>query len=486
MHNTITDHLADLQPIIYTCMQDGHIPGLAVGIVAGNDAMMQGFGYRDLERQLPVTAHSRFGIQSCTKAFTAAVAGMLVDRGELAWDRPICEYVPTFRMFDLVATAQATMRDLLSHRTGMPFGGHDWLRVATSVPNQEYLERLPYLEPSQPFRSAFQYSNLMYIVAGAVMEQVAGMTWEAMVRQWIFTPLAMQESGFSSEVEPTSDVLTDYVETSKGWSPTDAGYSLKIRDTLNGADGGPCGSICASVSDMCRWLQVQLGVSAVSLFSPLARHELQNTHIPCPSILREAEVEDDGYAMGWFTQWYRGHRLLAHWGGASGPTIASFMPDTGIGVVVHSSRATSSFHAINAIALSSYDLLLGLEIIPWHVRWREAIFAPFLPPDPPGDSGIPVTDDDLPGAYHHSGYGTIRIEKTPRGCVAHYGALTFRLTQHDECTIAMTLIGNVPQVLRDWWGTRLATLLIDTKANVIAITIPFELAVSAVVFSKMG
>ena len=105
MRRIIEEQLAGFESVIHDCLRDGHIPGLAIGIVSGKDVLYaKGFGYRDLYRQLPVTEHSRFGIQSCTKAFTAAVAGILVDRGLLEWDRPIREFVPTFRMFDSIAS----------------------------------------------------------------------------------------------------------------------------------------------------------------------------------------------------------------------------------------------------------------------------------------------------------------------------------------------------------------------------------------------
>lgn len=329
----MSTRLADLELIIDRCMRDSQAPGFAVGIVFGGDTLYaQGFGYHENEQQQKMTARSPFAIQSCTKAFTATIAGLLVDRGMFTWDCPIREYVPTFRMFDPTASAQATMRDLLSHRTGMPFGGHDWLRVATPPPRQEYLERLPYLEPNQPFRHVFQYSNLMYIVAGALMEQVTGISWEAMVQQWIFTPLGMDDSGFGEK-----------------------------RSQVD--DAGPCGAITSTIEDMCRWVQVHLGATAVPSLSSRTVREMHTSQIFCPNPVRVHEVMDDGCAMGWFTQQYRGHRLLAHWGGATGPTIVSCMPDDGIGIIVHSTREASPFHAINAVAFSIYDRLLRLEPI---------------------------------------------------------------------------------------------------------------------------
>lgn len=483
--NGIIENLSGLDDVILHCMHDGSIPGLVLGIVVdGEVACAKGFGYRDLERRLPVTARSRFGIQSCTKAFTAAVAGILVDRGLLEWDRPIREYVPSFRMHDLVAGVQATMRDLLSHRTGMPNGGHDWLRVATQVARQEYLERLPYLEASQPFRSGFQYSNLMYIVAGAVMELVTGMSWEAMVRQWIFEPLGMAGSGFGDDTEGTDDTIIDYVGTPEAWIPADTGYDVKLCTTLNAADAGPCGSVVSMVEDLCKWLCVHLRSTPVPLLSSLALQEMHTAQIYCPNPIREPEVEDGGYAMGWFTQRYRGHRLVTHWGGGGGPTAASFMPDDGIGIVVHSNRSASPFHAINAVALSAYDRLLGLEAIPWHDRLREAMLMPYLPPAPDGDNRSCLTDGSLPGTYHHPGYGSICIEETDGNCVLRYGVLTFQLLREDAQTLVLTLTGNVPRILIDWWATRYAAVHIDADGLVTAVSIPFEPAVAPVLFGR--
>lgn len=486
MNGFIEKRLAGFEPVITHCLHDGHIPGMAIGIVTGGEVVYaNGFGYRDIQRQLPVSEYSRFGIQSCTKALTAAIAGILVDRGQLEWDRPIKEYVPTFRMFDHVASTQATMRDLLSHQTGMPNGGHDWLRVATYIPRHEYLARLPYLEPSLPFRGAFQYSNLMYIVAGAVMEQVAEMSWEAMVRQWIFTPLGMFDSGFSDEVGNMDNAMIDYTGSPVAWVPADAGYNPKLSATLNGADAGPCGSICSSVYDMCRWLQVHLrNASMPGIISASALRDLHTAQIPCLNPIRDGEVEDDGCAMGWITQRYRGHRLVAHWGGTAGPTITSFMPDDDIGVIIHSNRADSTFHAINAITLTAYDRLLDLEPIPWHERWQTEMAQPFLPASPTDEPAERYYNEALPGAYHHPGYKTIHIEEENDTCVLRYGVLTFSLSFEKEQTLTLKLTGKVPRVLKDWWGVRHATVKYDTEGRCIAISIPFEPAVADIVFER--
>ena len=182
--------LAGFDRLVRRCMVDWGVPGVAVGIVWGRRTVwVKGYGRRDMKRDLPVTEDTKFYTGSCGKAFTATAMGILVDEGKLQWDRPVREYLPSFRMYDPVATERTTPRDLLTHRTGLGRHGRAWLN--SSATRLGIVERLRHLEPAADFRAAFQYSNVNYIVAGALMEYVTGQTWEELIRSRLLMPLRM-------------------------------------------------------------------------------------------------------------------------------------------------------------------------------------------------------------------------------------------------------------------------------------------------------
>ncbi|MGB6864192.1 MAG: serine hydrolase domain-containing protein, partial [Candidatus Aminicenantaceae bacterium] len=161
-------------------MAEWGVPGMAVGVIKDGEVIyMKGFGYRDVEKQLPVTSKTLFAIGSSTKAFTAISVGMLVDDGKLDLDTPLIEYLPDFRLYDDYATLHTTPRDLLCHRTGMP--GYDPIWILSSRSRDEYYHRLRYLEPNAGFRDVFQYNNFMYMVAGILVGRLGGGSWEKFV-----------------------------------------------------------------------------------------------------------------------------------------------------------------------------------------------------------------------------------------------------------------------------------------------------------------
>jgi CubicO group peptidase (beta-lactamase class C family) len=169
------------------------VPGMAVGVVKDGEVVYtNSYGYRDVERQLPVTTKTLFAIGSSTKAFTAMAIGMLVDDGKLNLDTPVIEYMPDFRLYDDYATLHTTPRDILCHRTGMP--GYDALWMLSHGSREEFYRRLRYLEPSAGFRDVFQYNNLMYMVAGVLVGRLSGGSWEEFVAERIFKPLGMEHS----------------------------------------------------------------------------------------------------------------------------------------------------------------------------------------------------------------------------------------------------------------------------------------------------
>jgi len=204
--------LEGLDALVENSLKEYEVPGLAIGIVVdGQVIYSKGFGYRDLEAKKPVTPDTLFSIGSCTKAFTSFLAGTLIDQGLLEWDTQVLDVLPTFRLYDEYATRHMTLRDLLTHQSGMP--RHDYMWYNSKLNRSQLMERLRYLEPASQLRERFHYNNLMYLTAGYLMEELSGKSWETLVSERIFTPLGMKKSNFTIEdMQSSSNYACPYLQ----------------------------------------------------------------------------------------------------------------------------------------------------------------------------------------------------------------------------------------------------------------------------------
>lgn len=398
-----------LRARIQAALAAWHTPGVAVAVIRDDRVLLsEGFGERDLDRHLPVTAETLFAIGSSTKAFTATALGLLVDQGKLDWDAPIRTALPDFELQDPVATQGISARDLLTHRSGLP--RHDLVWYASGQSRQELYHSLRYLEPSAPFRSRFQYNNLMYTTAGLLLEKLSGSSWEDFVRQHLFQPLGMSRSTTSSaEMQADSDHALPYRLSE------DKPVEMPFRpiDAI-----APAGGIHASIRDMTRWLRFNLNQGRLADGQQLlAASTLAEIQSPQQVVASTGSPESPYilYGLGWFIQPYRGHTLLQHGGNIDGFTaMVSLMPQDHLGVVVLSNKngdllPTALMYAID-------DLLLGLEPIDWNSRLKGA---------PAGEvvqaatTAYPRTSgtrpghalDDYTGVYSHPAYGEVQIER---------------------------------------------------------------------------
>lgn len=187
---------ADFDQSVEQALIDFDIPGIAIGVVANGEVILsKGYGIRDRNNERPVTENTLFAIGSCTKAFTTFVLGTLVDEGLIEWDMPVVNYIPEFRLWDQHANQHITVRDLVTHRSGLP--RHDFVWYNSIASREELVSRLQYLEPVCDLREKVYYNSLMYITAGYLAERVTGLSWEDIVSSRIFSPLGMNESNFS-------------------------------------------------------------------------------------------------------------------------------------------------------------------------------------------------------------------------------------------------------------------------------------------------
>ncbi|HSM56932.1 MAG TPA: serine hydrolase domain-containing protein, partial [Candidatus Sulfomarinibacteraceae bacterium] len=170
-------HFAEFDNYVEAAMASWHCPGVAVSIVRGDEVLHQSaYGLRDVEAQLSLTEDTRFPMASVTKSFTAMSVALLVDEGKLEWDKPVREYMPEFILDDDYVTQHVTVRDMLSHRTGLP--RHDFAAWRLDVPRAEFIRRMRHFKFNASFREKFQYNNLMYVAAAYLVEKIAEQRWE--------------------------------------------------------------------------------------------------------------------------------------------------------------------------------------------------------------------------------------------------------------------------------------------------------------------
>ena len=296
--------------------RDWRVPGLAVAVVKDDSVVFaKGYGVLDLTKPGPATEHTRFAIGSTTKAMTSAALGMLVDDGKLRWDDRVIDHLPDFRLFDPYVTRELTVRDLLTHRSGLP--GTDLLWLRGDLPQAEMIRRLRHVRPNSSFRAQFTYQNVVYAIGGALIEKISGKPWEEFIRTRIFAPLGMTESeplvlGIASR----PNVATPHGEV------RDTVRVVPIRSTDPVASAG---SVWSSVSDMAKWMRFVLDSGRVGgkrLLAAGTFTEWITPQIRAPlgtyPALTLARPHIFSYALGWFVQDYRGETVWMHTGSING------------------------------------------------------------------------------------------------------------------------------------------------------------------------
>ena len=240
--------IPDIDQLAADVMADWKVPGVALAVVQdGKVALTRAYGQRDVEANLPVTPATQFMICSITKSFTATAIALLHNEGQLDWTKPVRDYMPEFRLSDAVATDRVTVRDLLSHQSGLP--RHDWVHLAGDRAPAELRDLMRHLELSRDIRAAFQYNNLCYNIAGLLIERVSGQSYEAFIRARLTGPLGMTVGFNLDDLEASDHAARPYMMHEDTRLPA---MRLPIRTTADGA-------INTSVADLANWMLLHLG-----------------------------------------------------------------------------------------------------------------------------------------------------------------------------------------------------------------------------------
>ena len=322
-------------------MKTFEVPGMAVAIVKdGKILVAKGYGVRKQGDPTPVDEFTLFGIGSNTKAFTTAALATLVDEGKLSWDDPVYQRLPGFVMYDPYVSHEMTIRDLLTHRSGMGLGEGDLLFWPHSTyTRDEIIYKLRFMKPQSSFRSKFDYDNLLYMTAGQIIPAVTSTSWDDYIRQRIFVPLGMTHSNVTNaHIKPGDNVAFPH-------SSLNNNGKLQVVPFEILDNAAPAGSINSCAADMAKWVQLQLNRGKFvdrdgHLFTEQRSKEMwtPQTILPTgnpPPPLAGLKSNFADYALGWGLRDYHGRKLVGHTGGLSGfVSRVMLVPEENLGVVI--------------------------------------------------------------------------------------------------------------------------------------------------------
>lgn len=373
---SIESRLAGFDGYMAQLLETWNVPGIGVGIVVKDKLVFaKGYGYRDYGKKLPYTPTTTQPIASNTKLFTAIAAGLLVDDGKLDWDKPIRSYIPSIKFASDELDRAVTMRDMLSHRTGI--SRHDALWYQSDLTQKDLFDRLRYLEPSAPLRTSFLYNNVLYASAGYAIELLSGKPWKTFVSQRLLQPLGMTCTTFTiAEMLETSEPAVPYSER------RDGSELVRVPYYVDSGTIASAGGVNSSVVDMSHWVIALLNGGVYNGTQVIPRDVIRETLTPSIA-LPNTDYETRGwtellgttYGMGRYTGSYRGHFIAYHGGDIRGfHSQMSLMPTDSIGVIV----MVIGDHAAplyNVVSWNIYERLLGLSLTPWSERFSGIRYA---------------------------------------------------------------------------------------------------------------
>ncbi len=392
-------------------------------------------GYADIENKQLADEHTMYAIGSCTKAFTAALIGILVDEGKLSFDDKVQKHIPEFDMFDRAVARDMTVRDLLSHTSGLP--RHDLAMIPHTdyITVEELLKSLPHLKPTQPLRYKWQYSNTMYVVAGHVAERVSGKSWCELVDERLLNPLGMKNTNFNSEKD-----MPLYDKSAKGYT-----YSTKTKEctltpycAIN--EMSAAGGINSTTADMIKWVAMQINKGKFGDVQILS----EKSHRMCITPILQADrsipgvvdktkeyVDFQSYGLGWFTESFRGKSIVHHGGSIDGfLAMTAFVPSEDFGLSILTNCGGGALET--ATLYTMLDLYFGNEYVDWldiainkraDMKKVMAIGIEKAMSSAPKGTKCSFELANAIGKYKHAGYGEMEIVENENGLLCKFGRL---------------------------------------------------------------
>ena len=401
-------------------------PGLGITVVEhGKVTLAKGYGVKTLGTQDRCDENTVFGIASNTKAMTAALIGMLVEEGRLAWDDPVTKHLPAFQMSDPIVTKLMTVRDLLVHRSGLTLGAGDlMIWPAPTHTRADIVAGLKYLPIGGQFRGGYAYDNVLYVAAGAVIEAVSGKSWEEMIKTRIFDPLGMTSTVSSPALVDRSRRASPHARLGP---PTRGMGPQKVLPFDNSFDAAaPAGGVNSTPKDIARWMLTQLGLGMTPegkrLWNDPTAREMWKPHTI--TTWSDGPIDDNpvrpsiqAYGLGWFVQDHRGERLLWHTGGLAGViSYTGLLPGRKSGIMVMTNAEETP--VLRALRHGGPDRLQGRSDYDWiasskrvqaesETQLRKDLARATTPTSGGAKPSLPL--EAYAGVYRDPWYGTVTI-----------------------------------------------------------------------------
>lgn len=360
--------MSNLEHAVEEAVNSWPVVGLSYALIEPNRApVARGFGVKRIGTEDRVDEHTLFAIGSVSKSFTGAAVGMLVDEGKIGWESRVIDHLPDFRLFDPYVTREMTVRDLLTHRSGLERGDFVWYKSGYS--SSEVMRRVRSLQPTWAFRNTFGYQNIMYLAAGELIRTLSGKSWDDFIKERIFVPLRMKESHPSFEtVNAGGNVAVPHAKIREEIVPIHAHDDYNVNSA---------GSIYSNAVDMIAWLQLALGAGSFDgtrILTTSSAQTSQTLHMPIArSAWAELFPEADflGYGAGWFIWSYRGRKVVSHGGNIDGMSaMACVVPEEGFGISVIVNVDGSRLP--QGMLYRALDEVLGGGKRAWLVDFRES------------------------------------------------------------------------------------------------------------------
>ncbi len=470
-------------------IKDWHGAGAAVAIVQGDKVvLLKGYGYRDIEKKLPMTPKSLCAIASITKSFTVTNLGMLFDEGKGTWDAPVRSAFPAFKLYDPVLTEQISVRDLVTHRSGLP--RHDMVWYSSDFSRDDLIRRLQYLEPNKPLRSTFQYNNLMFMTAGYVAGLLDNKKWEDSLRARVLAPLGMSATTFSlKELQASPDFALPY---QKGRDLKAELKRMPFEATCPDTCAlGPAGELNSNAEDMSHYLLFHMNrgkYNGKQVLSENNSSQMQTPQMAVAGTPDYPELGEVSYGMGFFISTYRGHKRIEHGGNLDGfSSIFTFLPNEKIGVVVLTNLDSSPLPDV--IAFNAIDRLLGVDQIPWSKRYLDEEVGGKQSEQEAKDKGYDLRKKnkhlshdakDYLGEYENPGYGIVSVAEEPSGLLVKLNNLTLHM-QHYHYDIF-----EVPYDPQDPFSKQKLVFITGLAGDISSLSMPLEPRVKDIVFTRMA
>lgn len=483
--NKTDKRFAGLDTAVARVLKEWHAAGCAVAVVQKNKIIYAaGFGYKDYEQKLLVTPNTVFAIGSCTKAFTASVLGILANEGKIDLDKPVYNYLPELKFYNDYLTTHVTIKDMMTHRTGLP--RHDFAWYSDSkISRDSLITRIRYFEPSAELRERWQYNNFMFVAQGVLGEKITGKKWEQNVQEKILDSLDMHATSFAiTDLQKNPDHAIGYYERKD---------SIKKSDYKDINSIGPAGAINSNVNDMANWVITwinggKFNGKQVLPASYVTQATTAQMTLSAPPDPKSPDVFLSDYGFAWFITSYRGHYRVEHGGNIDGFTASTcFFPNDSIGIVILVNQNGSAVNGIvrNLIA----DKLLSLPYKDWNTSIMQIIKKA-----KEADTLKNKTEDlsrklntkpshaleDYTGKFTNAGYGTIEIKKQHDSLFGTLNEIPITLKHyHYDFFNAY-----VPEKIDPDGDPIKFQFQTNVKGDIESVSVPLEASVKDIVFTK--